>query len=98
MTLEIARIDILEGRGDAFEAAAREAVALFASAEGCSGMKILRSHEVDNRYWLLVDWRDVAAHEAFRSTGGFAQWRELVGSYFAGPPMVEHGQPVGIGL
>ena len=98
MTLEIACIDILEGRGAAFEAAAAEAVPLFAAAEGCNGMRILRSHEVGGRYWLLVDWRDVAAHEAFRLTPAFARWRDLVGGHFTGPPTVEHGLPIGIGF
>jgi len=96
LTLEIARIDIVEADRTAFEAAAAKAVPLFAAAEGCREMKLLRSHEVGGRYWLLVEWRDVAAHEAFRQTPAFAEWRALVGGYFASAPLVEHGAPTGI--
>jgi quinol monooxygenase YgiN len=91
MATEIACIDVTPGSGEAFEAGAAEAVALFRAADGCTDMRLLRSHEREGRYWLIVDWRDVAAHEAFRATPAFARWRELVGPYFAGPPQVEHG-------
>lgn len=97
MATEIARIDVQPDRIEAFETGATEAVPLFAAAQGCTGMRLTRSHEVAGRYWLIVEWTDVAAHEAFRTTPAFARWRELVGGCFAAPPMVEHGLDIGIG-
>ncbi|HEX8300812.1 hypothetical protein [Sphingomonas sp.] len=38
------------------------------------------------RYWLLVEWDSVAAHEAFRRTPDFAEWRRLVADCFADAP------------
>lgn len=98
MATEIARIDILPGHADAFLAAAGEAVALFRGAAGCSAMRIARSHEVLERFWLIVEWADVAAHEAFRASPAFAEWRALVGPHFAHPPEVEHGLATTIGF
>jgi quinol monooxygenase YgiN len=98
MATEIACIDVRAGSEAAFEAGARAAVPEFSAAAGCSAMRLLRSHETAGRYWLIVEWTDVAAHEAFRATPGFARWRELVGDFFAAKPMVEHGLPLDIGF
>lgn len=97
MATEIARIDIVPGREDAFEAAATGAVPLFVAAAGCRGMRLLRSHEAGARYWLIVEWRDIAAHDAFRASPDFAEWRRLVGGFFAASPVVEHGLDIDIG-
>ena len=98
MATEIGRIDVTPGREAAFAAAATQAVPLFAAAEGCASMRLLRSHECAGRYWLIVEWRDVAAHEAFRLTPAFARWRDLVGGYFVASPSVEHGLTIGVGF
>jgi quinol monooxygenase YgiN len=98
MATEIACIDVLPGSAAEFEAGARAAVPEFKAAAGCSAMRLLRSHEVAGRYWLIVEWTDVAAHEAFRTTAGFACWRELVGEFFAAKPAVEHGLAIDIGF
>src|SRR3546814_9123319 len=95
MATEIARIDVAPGDAEAFVAAAGQAVALFRDAPGCSAMRLQRSHEAAGRFWLIVEWQDVAAHEAFRASPAFAQWRGLVGPYFASPPAVEPGLPAG---
>lgn len=91
---EIARIDVTPGQEAAFEAGAAQARPLFLADPGCSAMEIQRSNEVPGRYWLFVEWADVAAHEAFRQGPGFAEWRRLVGPTFASLPVVEHGLPV----
>ena len=96
MATEIACIDVLPGSEVAFEAGARAAVPEFSAAAGCSAMRLLRSHEIAGRYWLIVEWTDIAAHEAFRATPGFAHWRALVGDFFAAKPAVEHGLPIDI--
>ena len=43
------------------------------------------------RYVLLVDWDSVEAHTVgFRESAAFAEWRALIGPFFAKPPCVEH--------
>lgn len=98
MATEIACIDVTVADSEAFVAAARMAVDRFRAAPGCTAMRVLRSHEVPGRYWLIVEWRDVAAHEAFRRSPAFAEWRGLVGPYFTVPPVVEHGLPTATGF
>src|SRR3546814_19310091 len=98
MATEIARIDVAPSDTEAFTAAAAQAVELFRAAPGCSAMRLLRSHEVAGRFWLIVEWRDVAAHEAFRESPAFAQWRGLVGPHFAAPPAVAPGLATGGGF
>jgi quinol monooxygenase YgiN len=98
MATEIARLEVAPNAVDAFTAAAAQAVELFRGAPGCSAMRLLRSYEERGRFWLVVEWQDVAAHEAFRKSAGFARWRALVGPYFAAPPVVEHGLPTGLGF
>lgn len=93
MITEIAEIDVLAGHEAAFEAAVDTARPLFAAAAGCQGMELQRSIEVPARYWLFVRWDDVDSHMVgFRQSEAFAKWRELVGSHFAHPPRVEHGE------
>lgn len=61
-------------------------------------MRLSRSNEDDHRYWLMVEWTDVAAHEAFRKTPAFDEWRTLVGPFLAAVPQVEHGLDISIGF
>jgi quinol monooxygenase YgiN len=96
MATEIARIDVRSGSGREFEAAVAGVAHLFEQGEGCRGMRLLRSHEQADRYWLIVEWVDVAAHEAFRDTPAFAEWRALAGPFFVARPEVEHGLDIGI--
>lgn len=98
MVREIARIEISPDNAAAFEAAAAQATTLFRRARGCNAMELLRSHEMPGRYWLMVEWRTVEDHEAFRSSPDFAAWRALVSRYFVTAPGVEHGIPLGVGF
>src|SRR3546814_11737627 len=86
MATEIARIDVAPGDAAAFVAAAGQAVALFRDAPGCSAMRLQRSHAAAGRFWLIVEWPDFAAREAFRAWPAFAQWSCLAGRYFSPPP------------
>ena len=95
MIWEIAQIEVKPGSEADFEAAAAKAVPLFQSAKGCKGMQIQRSHEHPSRYRLVVDWETLENHTVdFRGSPDFAEWRALVGSYFASPPEVEHTETV----
>ncbi|MER6987694.1 antibiotic biosynthesis monooxygenase [Saccharopolyspora hirsuta] len=91
MITEIAHIRINTGSGAAFEAAVAEAVPVFLAAEGCHGVRLVRSVEDPLLYRLLVEWETVEHHTVtFRASAGFARWRELASPHFAEPPAVEH--------
>lgn len=91
MVLEVALIDVLEGREDEFAAAYRKAREVLATTPGCRTVRMTRGVESASRFVLLVEWDTVEAHlENFRATDRFTQWRGLIGPYFDGAPRVEH--------
>lgn len=98
MIQEIARIEVKPGEEAALEAGAAAALPLFRRAAGCHAMRLNRSYESPGRYWLIIAWESVEAHLAFRETEDFLEWRRLVGSSFAEPPLVEHGIPTEAGF
>jgi len=95
MVLEIAQIDVKPGLEAAFEAAVGKAAPLFKRAKGCTGMELQRSIEMPGRYRLFVKWATLENHTVdFRGSDNFAEWRGLVGQFFAAPPDVEHTETV----
>lgn len=89
MVLEIALIDVRPGAEDDFTAAYQQARRLLDEASARS-VRMTRGIETPTRFVLLVEWDSVAAHEEFRASERFGQWRGLIGPHFAGPPAVEH--------
>ena len=91
MVLEVALIDVSPGQEDAFAAAYRVGHPILATTPGCRSVRMTRGIESASRFVLLVEWDSVEAHlENFRNTERFVQWRALIGSHFAKPPLVEH--------
>lgn len=91
MVLEVALIDIVPGKEDAFASAYRAARELVAGTPGCRSVRMTRGIESPSRFVLLVEWDSVEAHrENFRNSDRFPRWRAQIGSYFAGEPVVEH--------
>jgi heme-degrading monooxygenase HmoA len=91
MIVEHAVITIIPGREAAFEEAFARAPAIFERAEGFGWIRLLRSIEEPSRYTILVGWETVEDHTVrFKESGLWAQWRALVGEFFAAPPTVEH--------
>lgn len=88
--LEVALIDVTPGSEDALAAAWHQARPLLLGSPGCRTARMTRGLESPSRFVLLVEWDDVSAHQAFRDSERFGQWRALVGPHFAGPPSVEH--------
>lgn len=92
MILEIADIRIQPGRNAEFEAAVRQgAQSVIAGAKGFRGYKVNRGVESPERYVLMIYWDTLEDHTVgFRGGPLFAQWRGIVGPFFAAPPVVEH--------
>jgi heme-degrading monooxygenase HmoA len=64
---------------------------VLAAADGCRSITLCRGIESPSRYLLLVEWASVDDHlVGFRESERFTQWRALIGSYFDGPPSVDH--------
>ena len=92
MILELADIRIAPGQQAAFEEAIQRGVREVASkAKGFQGYKVNRGIESPERYILQIFWDTLEDHTVgFRQGPLFAQWRAIVGPFFAGPPTVEH--------
>ncbi|MFG1418328.1 antibiotic biosynthesis monooxygenase family protein [Xanthobacter sp. V0B-10] len=91
MVYEVATIEVKDGAGAAFEAAVKEAAPFFQRSRGCRGLRLERSVEAPNRYFLVVTWDSVEDHMVhFREAPEFQEWRRLAGPHMAAPPQVEH--------
>ena len=97
MILEIADIRIQPGQQAAFEAAIQRAAStVISQADGMLGWQVDRGIESPERYVLQVRWATLEDHTVgFRQGPLFAQWREIIGPFFAQPPAVEHFMLVG---
>jgi heme-degrading monooxygenase HmoA len=91
MIIERAIFAITPGSEKEFEAAVEEAKEVFSQAGGFQSLKLLRGIEQPSTYLLLIEWDTVEDHMVgFRESELFVRWRELIGSYFAAAPEVEH--------
>jgi heme-degrading monooxygenase HmoA len=92
MILELADLRIQPGQQAAFDAAILKGLSeVIAHAKGFRGYKINRGIESPERYVLMIFWETLENHTVdFRQSPAFAQWRAIVGSFFAAPPAVEH--------
>jgi heme-degrading monooxygenase HmoA len=96
MILEIADIRIQPGQQAEFDAAVQRGVSTVASkSPGFRGYQVVKGIESPERYQLMIWWETLENHTVdFRGGPLFAQWRAIVGPYFAAPPSVEHYTPV----
>ena len=92
MILELADIRIHPGQQAAFDEAIQRGVnEVISSAKGFQGYKVNKGIESPERYILQIFWETLENHTIdFRESPAFAEWRAIVGSYFAEPPTVEH--------
>lgn len=92
MILEVADIRIQPGQQAAFDEAIQRGVeTVIARAKGFRGYKVNRGVESPERYLLQIYWETLENHTVdFRESSAFADWRAIVGPFFAQPPQVEH--------
>jgi len=97
MILEHCDIEIDPTKGAEFEEAILRGVnTVIAKAQGFRGFKVNHSIENPARYLLLIYWDTLENHTVdFRGSEAFADWRAIVGPFFAKPPVVEHMTLVG---
>jgi quinol monooxygenase YgiN len=93
--LEIAEISIRQGEEDAFIRGVRAAVPVFQAAAGFRSLSLRRSIERPSVFRLMIEWDRLEDHTiGFRQSPGFTRWRDLVGAYFDGTPVVDHSRTV----
>ena len=92
MILELADFRIHPGQNAAFEEAIQRGLkTVLQLAKGFEGFKINKGIENPDRYLLQIFWTTLEDHTVgFRGSPAFAEWRAIVGPFFAAPPVVEH--------
>ncbi len=92
MILELVDIRIHTGQQATFDTAIQRGVQdVISKARGFRGYKINKGIESPDRYVLQIFWETLENHTVdFRQSAAFAEWRAIVGPFFAGPPTVEH--------
>ncbi len=92
MILELADIRIHAGRQIDFEKAVKHGLdSVLSKANGFVRYEVRPCIESPERYVLLIHWETLEDHTVgFRMSSAHAQWRAIVGGYFAQPPFVEH--------
>ncbi len=92
MILEVADIRIDPARQPEFDTAIVFGLdTVVSTAQGFCGYKVNASLETPGRVLLMIYWATLEDHTVgFRGGPLFAQWRAIVGPFFAAPPVVEH--------
>jgi heme-degrading monooxygenase HmoA len=92
MILELADIRIHPGQQAAFDEAIQRGIKdVISKAKGVQGFKVNKGIESPERYILQIFWDTLENHTVdFRQSPAFADWRAIVGPFFAGAPTVEH--------
>ncbi len=90
MILELAILSVRSGSALTYEAAFREASQYIAASPGYVSHELRRCIETPDKYVLLVQWRSVEDHEAFRTSDRYEHWRRLLHHFYDPFPTVEH--------
>ncbi|MDP1720913.1 MAG: antibiotic biosynthesis monooxygenase [Candidatus Nanopelagicaceae bacterium] len=96
MIREIGFVEVLEGREAEFEAAVKVAAStVLPRSHGFQGFQLHRGIERSGVYTFTLLWDSLEDHTiGFRESSLFAEWRAIIGPFFAHPPVVEHWTPL----
>lgn len=96
MIFETATMSVQPGREEEFLSALERAKEVLAQAAGWREIRVHRGIERPSTFLLVIGWATLEDHTVgFRGGELFAQWRAIIGPYFAEPPQVEHWAPQG---
>ena len=92
MILELADIRIHPGQQAAFDEAIQRGIQeVISKAKGYKSHSVHKGIESPERYVLQIFWETLENHTVdLRQSPAFAEWRAIVGPFFASPPVVEH--------
>ena len=91
MVLEVAPLQIRNGREADFEAAFATAQTIIASMSGYQSHALHRCLERPGEYLLLVHWDSLEAHvQGFRGSPCYQEWKALLHPFYDPFPTVSH--------
>lgn len=95
MILEVAILHIKPEEVAKFEADFPRVEPIFRSVKGYISHELQRCVETKGRYHFLIRWETIESHTVnFRQSDKVKQFRDIVGPYFAQPPLAEHFERV----
>jgi heme-degrading monooxygenase HmoA len=97
MVLELAILNVTQGREADFAQAFREAKGIIASMPGFQSLELQKCLEQPNRYALLVRWAKLEDHTVgFRQSPEYQRWKALLHHFYDPFPTVEHYERVNV--
>ncbi|MBS1678387.1 MAG: antibiotic biosynthesis monooxygenase [Actinobacteria bacterium] len=99
MVIESAQLPVITGREEEFERAMVRGREILEGARGSGKVVLGRGVESPSTYVLLVEWESVEAHREAMKQEDFAEFREILRSFYDGNAIVAHFTPLhGAGL
>ena len=91
MDLEVAMLNAKDGDAAGLVKAMNEGgSAALASAPGCRSVKVLPGVENPGTVLFLVEWDSAAAHDAAKTSPGFAKFVEIARPFFGDGGSMQH--------
>ena len=91
MILEVAVLNIKEGRSAKYEEVFVEASKIISSMKGYISHELKKCIEQEDKYLLLVHWETIEDHEiGFRQSAEYQDWKKLLHDFYDPFPTVEH--------
>ena len=95
MILEVAMLNVVEGKEKQFEVDFDTAGKLISSIKGYVQHSLSKCLEINNKYILLVNWENLTDHTiGFRQSPQYLKWKELLHHYYDPFPKVEHYETI----
>jgi heme-degrading monooxygenase HmoA len=95
MILEVAMLNVINGKEEEFEQAFKEASVIISGMNGYITHDLQRCIEVQNKYVLLVKWEKLEDHTiGFRQSSEYQKWKQLLHHFYEPFPVVEHFESV----
>ncbi len=95
MILEVAILYIIQGKEKQFEEDFKLAGKYISSMSGYVNHSLKKCIEQDNKYLLLVNWKNLEDHTiGFRQSAEYTKWKEMLHKYYDPFPTVEHFETV----
>ncbi|WP_339322064.1 antibiotic biosynthesis monooxygenase [Paenibacillus sp. FSL W8-0194] len=91
MILEVAMLNVIQGKEQEFEDSFRQASKIISGMKGYIGHELQKCLEENNKYILLVRWETLEDHTVgFRQSREYLEWKRLLHHFYDPFPTVEH--------
>ena len=96
MILEVAILDVIPEKKQAFEAAFDQAKKIISGMKGYLSHELKKCIEQESRYILLVKWESLEDHTVgFRESEEYQEWKALLHHFYDPFPVVEYYEEIG---